>query len=39
MSVDIPDGATEDSILARVGVKIAGVEDMIFSPVKKRNFQ
>ena len=39
MSVDIPDGVTEDYIFARVGVKIAGVEDMIFSPVKKLNFQ
>lgn len=38
MTVDVPEGVTQDYIFARVGVKIAGVEDMIFSPLQKLNF-
>jgi len=30
---------TQDYVYARVGLKIAGVEDMIFSPVVKIKFQ
>ena len=35
ISTNISDGYNETSIFARVGVKIAGVEDLIFSPVQK----
>ncbi len=35
LTVNIPDDYTKPYIYARVGVKIAGVEDLIFSPVEK----
>jgi hypothetical protein len=38
MSVDIPENYTKDYIFARIGVKISGVEDMIYSPVEKLSF-
>lgn len=38
MAIEIPGEVTQDYIFARVGVKIAGVEDMIFSPVTKLSF-
>lgn len=38
MAVDIPDHVTQNYIFARVGVRISGVEDMIFSPVRKISF-
>jgi hypothetical protein len=38
MSVDIPGDITQDYIFARIGVRISGVEDMIFSPVEKLTF-
>ncbi len=38
MMVEIPDNLNQDYLFARVGVKIAGVEDMLFSPLQKLNF-
>ena len=39
MSVDIPSiSPTQNYVFARVGIKIAGVEDMIFTPVTKVTF-
>ena len=39
MSVNIPNlTRSQNYIFARIGVKISGVEDMIFSPVKELNF-
>ncbi|MEO2062842.1 MAG: DUF3823 domain-containing protein [Christiangramia sp.] len=38
MTVDIPGEVVQDYIFARVGVKISGVEDMIYSPLQKLNF-
>jgi hypothetical protein len=39
MSVDIPSiSPTQSYVFARVGLKIAGVEDMIFSPLVQINF-
>ncbi len=39
LSVNIPTiSPTQNYIFARIGIKIAGVEDMIFSPVQKLNF-
>jgi hypothetical protein len=38
MSVDIPEDITQGYIFARIGVRISGVEDMIFSPVEKLTF-
>jgi hypothetical protein len=36
MSVNVPGiSPTQNYVFARVGIKIAGVEDMIFSPVVK----
>lgn len=35
MTVEIPENLRQDYIFARVGVKISGVEDMIFSPLEK----
>ena len=41
MSVDIPEDAKkpdQDYIFARIGVKVEGVEDMIYTPVEKLTF-
>lgn len=39
LSVDVPTIVpTQDYVFARIGLKIAGVEDMIFSPVQKINY-
>ncbi len=39
ISATVPDlTRTQNYIFARIGVKISGVEDMIFSPVKELNF-
>ena len=35
VSVDVPDGYDRDYIFARIGVKIEGVEDMLYSRVEK----
>lgn len=35
VSADIPEDNAKDHVFARIGVKISGVEDMIFSPVEK----
>lgn len=37
LNVAIPDGYLRSYIFARIGVKIVGVEDLIFSPVEKLN--
>ena len=40
MSVDIPEDAKkpdQDYIFARIGVKVEGIEDMIYTPVEKLN--
>ena len=34
-STALPDGYAKPYIFARIGVKIVGVEDMLFSPVQK----
>jgi hypothetical protein len=38
MLVDIPENITQDYIFARIGIRISGVEDMIFSPIEKLTF-
>lgn len=38
MSVDISENITQNYIFARIGVRISGVEDMIFSPIEKLTF-
>lgn len=38
ISVEIPDDITQDYVFARIGVKIDGVEDMIYSPIEKLEF-
>ncbi len=35
MSVDVPENVEQDYIFARVGVRIQGIEDMIFSEIVK----
>lgn len=36
--VDVPENLNQNYVFARVGVKIGGVEDMIYSPLQKLNF-
>ncbi len=38
LNVTVPGIAPQTYVFARIGIKIAGVEDLIFSPVQKVNF-
>lgn len=38
LSVTVPDISNQNYVFARIGLKIAGVEDMIFSPLKIVNY-